>query len=187
LEETVTVAVPHDGLVGAVRSALVDCPPASTTSKDVVSRLPGVVEVLGPATLFFAVDAPAPVHQRRVVQASLGELEGLLAAAPSDEVAESGLLDVTSSVSIIRDDDGSVIAACGYRHWPYGIAHLCVLTQPERRGEGAARAVAATAISLALDENLLPQWRARPEASKAVARALGLAELGEQLSLRVEG
>ena len=44
---------------------------------------------------------------------------------------------------------------------------------------------AALAYAQALAMGLVPQWRARPEASKGVARALGLTELGEQLSLRL--
>jgi hypothetical protein len=38
-------------------------------------------------------------------------------------------------------------------------------------------------IGRALDEGLLPQWRARPAASQGLARRLGLVELGAQLSL----
>jgi GNAT superfamily N-acetyltransferase len=152
---------------------------------DVINRIPGVVEVLGPSTLFFAVDALAPTPGRHVGLASPGDVDDLLAAVPPDEAQESGLLEVTSTVFVTKGDDGSVIAACGYRHWPQNIAHLCVLAHPTHRGEGAGRAVAARAISHALEEKLLPQWRARPEASRALARALGLTELGDQLSLLI--
>jgi len=186
LAGTVTVAVPDAGLVDLVGHALRGLPAVSMTSEDVTGRLPGVVEVKGPAALFFAVESPVPARHFEVVQASVDELDGLLASVPVDELDESGISEVTSSVSVIRDSHGAVVAACGYRHWPHGIAHMCVLTQPEHRGRGAARAVGATAVSRALDEGLLPQWRARPGASKAVARALGLLELGEQLSVRVE-
>ncbi|NEC07096.1 GNAT family N-acetyltransferase, partial [Streptomyces sp. SID7909] len=39
----------------------------------------------------------------------------------------------------------------------------------------------------ALAADRLPQWRARPEASRRVARALGYRELGSQLSVRLHG
>jgi len=50
--------------------------------------------------------------------------------------------------------------------------------------DGHARRAAAAATRQAITENLLPQWRARPPASQALARSLGLIELGAQLSLQ---
>lgn len=76
------------------------------------------------------------------------------------------------------------MAAAGYRAWPSDTAHLSVLTAPAERGRGLARAV-ATAVAAALQADLLPQWRSRPEASRRVARALGFRELGAQLSIRL--
>jgi hypothetical protein len=43
----------------------------------------------------------------------------------------------------------------------------------------------AAAVAEALAEGLLPQWRARLAASKAVASSLGFIDLGAQVSLRV--
>ena len=182
LEDTVTVVVPHDDLVGAVRSALADVPAALM---DVTTRLRGVAEVLGPAMLFFAVDTLPPAPEYHVYPAVPGDVDNLLAASTPDEAKESGLLGVTSAVFVTKTDNGSITAACGFSHWPQNIAHLCVLAHPDHRREGAGRAVANRAISDALEQDLLPQWRARPEASKSMARSLGLTELGEQLSLRI--
>ncbi|MFE2695226.1 GNAT family N-acetyltransferase [Streptomyces mirabilis] len=61
-----------------------------------------------------------------------------------------------------------------------------LLTAPGERGRGLARRVASAAVAQALDDGLLPQWRARPMASRNVARALGFRELGSQLSLRLD-
>ncbi|PWS40209.1 GNAT family N-acetyltransferase, partial [Streptomyces sp. ZEA17I] len=41
------------------------------------------------------------------------------------------------------------------------------------------------ATAHALAAGLLPQWRARPAASRRVAAALGYRELGAQLSVRL--
>ncbi|GIF69144.1 hypothetical protein Ais01nite_71790 [Asanoa ishikariensis] len=60
-----------------------------------------------------------------------------------------------------------------------------MLTAPEHRGRGLARAVAGAATTEALAVGLLPQWRARPEASRRVGRVLGYRELGWQLSVRL--
>jgi len=60
-----------------------------------------------------------------------------------------------------------------------------VLTAPAARGRGLARAAASAAVAHAIGEGRLPQWRARPEASRRVARALGFRELGSQVSIRL--
>ncbi|WP_425321545.1 GNAT family N-acetyltransferase [Catellatospora chokoriensis] len=78
-----------------------------------------------------------------------------------------------------------VVAAAGYRRWPGQAAHMCVLTAPPHRGRGLARIVGGAAVADALANDLLPQWRARPEPSRRVARALGFHELGTQLSVRI--
>ncbi|WP_326702558.1 GNAT family N-acetyltransferase [Streptomyces cyaneofuscatus] len=78
-----------------------------------------------------------------------------------------------------------MLAAAGYAHWPRDTAHLCVLTAPDARGGGLARRVASEATAHALAAGLLPQWRARPAASRRVAAALGYRELGAQLSVRL--
>jgi GNAT superfamily N-acetyltransferase len=132
------------------------------TIEDVVGQLPGVVEVKGPAALFFAVESPVPARHVEVVQASVDELDGLLASVPFDELDESGMSEVTSSVSVIRDSDGEVVAACGYQHWPHGIAHMCVLTQPEHRGRGAAHAVGAAAVKHALGRRQVDPGQLEP-------------------------
>ncbi|WP_431931539.1 GNAT family N-acetyltransferase [Micromonospora sp. RP3T] len=69
--------------------------------------------------------------------------------------------------------------------WPGEAAHLCVLTRPDQRGRGLARAVASRAVADGLTKRLLPQWRARPGPSPRVARALGFRVLGGQLSVRL--
>ncbi|GAA2750536.1 GNAT family N-acetyltransferase [Kitasatospora cinereorecta] len=76
-----------------------------------------------------------------------------------------------------------MVAAAGYRRWPRDTAHLSVLTAAGHRGRGLARATASAAVAHALSRSLLPQWRARPDASRGVAAALGFRELGTQLSL----
>ncbi|MCC5575676.1 GNAT family N-acetyltransferase [Microtetraspora sp. AC03309] len=62
-------------------------------------------------------------------------------------------------------------------------AQLSVLTAATYRGHGRARLVASVAVADALVNGLPPQWRARPESSRRVARALGFREFGSQTSL----
>ncbi|MFJ1589480.1 GNAT family N-acetyltransferase [Kitasatospora albolonga] len=112
------------------------------------------------------------------------ELRALSAEAGEADAGESGLEEITSPVFVVRDGAARVLAAAGYAHWPRDTAHLCVLTAPGARGRGLARQVAHEATAHALAAGLLPQWRARPAASRRVAAALGYRELGGQLSVR---
>ena len=111
-------------------------------------------------------------------------VQDLLARVPVEDVDESGLADITSPAVVVRTGSAT-LAAAGYRVWPASTAHVGVLTATAERGRGLARAVASAAVAHSLDSGLMPQWRARPEASRRVARALGFLELGSQLSLRL--
>ena len=154
------------------------------TTPDVVrSRLPPTTAVLGPAALFYPPAGFGPGAVPGVVDVAPAEIGELLAAVPPDEADESGLAEVAGRLSASRTAGGDLAAACGWRPWPNGVAHLSVLTHPDHRRRGHARRAATAAIGRAIDEGLLPQWRARPPASRALARRLGLVELGAQLSL----
>ncbi|WP_422770554.1 GNAT family N-acetyltransferase [Plantactinospora sp. WMMC1484] len=170
-----------------VRGGLSGLPLTAMTDPAVVDgRLP-VVEILGPASLAYCDVAgfrPVGFGLVEMVPAGPAELGVLLASVPAEDAGESGLAEVTSPMFVVRAGS-EVIAAAGYRTWPSSTAHVSVLTLPTERGRGYARMVAAAAVSHALDGGLLPQWRARPEASRRVARALGFRELGSQLSIRL--
>lgn len=175
---------PDDHTADVLRRALDRLPAsAATDSTRVRTELP-VTDVLGPATLAY-LDAPefrAPSHVG--VQRVDDGLDELLARVPADEAGESGLADITSDAFVVRDGN-RVVAAAGYHRWVDTAAHVCVLTAPDHRGRGLATAVAAAAVQHAMTDGLLPQWRARPEPSRRVARALGFRELGAQLSIRL--
>jgi GNAT acetyltransferase len=184
LDGSVTACVPRPDLVRPVAAGLADLTPREATSPDIVrARLPVSRAVLGPAALFYP-PAGFKAHWRSgVEEACRGDVEDLITSASPDELDESGVHEITGPLFISRASTGDVAAACGYRCWPNHVAHLSVLTHSTHRREGHARRAAETAISHAIAEHLLPQWRARPEGSRALARRLGLVELGAQLSL----
>jgi GNAT superfamily N-acetyltransferase len=186
IQETVTVSVPAGHLAEPIRLALRGLSPLETTSAErVKERIRGVSDVLGPASLFYPTANPfASSDDAEVEVADPSELEDLVRSSPAEEVGESGLAEVELPASIIRQD-GLVVAACGWRLWPHGIAHLSVLTKPGHRREGLGRLVSAHAIARAVEAGLIPQWRARPLASKELARSLGLVEMGSQLSIKI--
>jgi GNAT superfamily N-acetyltransferase len=165
-----------------VRAAVEGLSPSEATSPTVLRHhLRGIVETLGPASLFYftedGVVAPADV-------VTVDSIAALVAAASAADLDESGIEHVTSPTFAIVDD-GVPVAACGYRDWPHGIAHVSVLTHPDHRNRGLARRVGRAAAADAIGRAHVPQWRARPESSKAVARAIGFRELGTQLSVRL--
>ncbi|QNP74588.1 GNAT family N-acetyltransferase [Streptomyces roseirectus] len=137
-------------------------------------------EVLGPAILSYLPHATTPP----TTATPHGDLRTLLSAASPRDIAESCITDVDSPLFAVHDGP-RVLAAAGYATWPASTAHLCVLTAPAARGRGLAGEVALVAVEHALRAGLLPQWRARLQASRRVAVKLGFREVGEQVSARL--
>ncbi|MEU6146145.1 GNAT family N-acetyltransferase [Streptomyces sp. NPDC047081] len=133
-------------------------------------------------------DALGPARAGAVTVAQLlpdhPELRRLEEAAGQDDAGEAALDEITSPAFVVQED-ARAVAAAGYRTWPGRTAHICVLTAPRARGRGLARVAGSAAVAPALAAGLLPQWRARPPASRRVAAALGFEELGAQLSLEL--
>ncbi|WP_328946720.1 GNAT family N-acetyltransferase [Streptomyces sp. NBC_00250] len=183
------VTAPTVSAAGVLRRALASVPTDSLTRPEKVQAVLPVSEVLGPATLAYLSGAdfrPAPADGTvEHLDPGHPSLQGLLRSAGPDDVAESGVEEITSPVFVVREGT-EVVAAAGYRAWPAETAHVCVLTHPQWRGRHLARQVASAAVAHALTVGLLPQWRARPPASRRVARSLGFRELGSQLSFRLD-
>jgi GNAT superfamily N-acetyltransferase len=187
LGSAVIATAPDGDVAEVVRQALTGLSVTSVTDPAAVRGTLPVSETLGPATLAYCDAAgfrPAESHAVETIPADHADLATLLAQVPADDAEEAGLAEITSSVFVVRTGR-KVAAAAGYRAWPGNTAHVSVLTAPAERGRGLARAVATAAVTDALRAGLLPQWRARPEASRRVARALGFRELGSQLSVQL--
>jgi hypothetical protein len=187
LESAVIATAPDRDVAETVRRALNDLPTTAMTDSAAVRDTLPVDETLGPATLAYCDAAgfrPADSTAVEMIHANHADLKTLLARVSADDADESGLAEITSPAFVVRTET-EVIAAAGHRAWPGNTAHISVLTAPAERGQGLARVVATAAITNALQSGLLPQWRARPEASRRVARALGFHELGSQLSIHL--
>ncbi|GAA2571739.1 hypothetical protein GCM10010435_52740 [Winogradskya consettensis] len=181
LGEAAIATTPDEDSARIVRQALDGLPATATTDPSVLP----VLDTLGPATLAYCGPASfRPAVDGGVESIPADLLGALLAGVPADDDAEAGLEDITSPAFVLHAGN-DIVAAAGYRLWPCETAHLSVLTAPEHRRRGLARLVASAAVSHALDAGLLPQWRARPEPSRRVARALGFQEWGSQLSVRL--
>lgn len=189
LSDSAIVTAPTDRAAQVLRRVLAGMPTNSLTSPEVVAAELPVQEVLGPAALgYVSRDGFRPVPGSRSVERLAPghqDLTALVKSVPSGDAGESGMDEITSAAFVVRKG-ADVVAAAGFQAWPAAVAHLCVLTAPGERGRGLARQVASAAVAQALADGLLPQWRARPMASRHVARALGFRELGSQLSLRLD-
>jgi len=187
IDDTVTVSVPREEMKPLFETSLADAEPAEAADRAaLLDRLPPVSALLGPASLFYPLGpvAAGPLFPA-VVQESVEEVNGLQASVSAEELEEGGVNRLTGQVFVLRSAHIPV-AVCGYRAWPAGIAHLCVLTHPLHRRAGFGEAVARAALREALAEGRLPQWRARLMPSRNLARKLGLVELGAQVSFQIE-
>jgi RimJ/RimL family protein N-acetyltransferase len=179
---------PDPGAARLIRQGLAGLPAASLTDAYLLrNRLP-VAALLGPASLAYLDPAefrpwPGPAASTPL---SLDDpdFRRFVRAADPGEVEESGIEEITTPAFAIRER-GQVVTAAGYRDWPCGTAHLSVLTAAGARDRGLARAAASAAVAHAIAEGRLPQWRARPLASRRVASAIGFRELGFQVSIRL--
>ena len=181
---TITVSVPRPELESPVTSALRTLTSDEATTPEIVTRLiPPTRATLGPATLFYP-PAGLLTEAGRRDEAGHAELSELIAAANAEDLEESGIASIEHSTFVSRTADGTIAAACGYHRWPNNVAHLAVLTHPAHRRRGHGRRAARSAMQCALDVGLLPQWRARPIASQALARSIGLTAIGTQLCLQ---
>jgi RimJ/RimL family protein N-acetyltransferase len=190
LGDSVLATAPDHAAARLVERALSGLPAASLTDTVVLSRRLPVAEVLGPAALAYLDPAEFRPQPGAAVTTPMGPdhpgFRQFLLAADADDLNESGIQEITTPAFAVREH-AQVVAAAGYRDWPCGAAHLSVLTAAEARGRGLARAAASVAVAHALQEGRLPQWRARPQASRHVAHALGFRELGFQVSIRLAG
>jgi RimJ/RimL family protein N-acetyltransferase len=172
-----------------IEQALSAVPVESVTDDRVLRGKLHPAEILGPARLAYLEAADFRQHRFadiQVLDSTDPALQRFLNHAEAGDLSESGMQQISSPAFAIREQD-EIIAAAGYRDWPGNVAHLSVLTAAQARGRGLAQATASAAVSHALAEGKLPQWRARPLASRRVAANLGFRHIGSQVSIRLSG
>ena len=139
------------------------------------------LEVRGPACLaYWPISSSQPPLRG---QAELLEGDGLASLRSLRDVApvewEEAGIGPDSRVFGLRAE-GQIVAVAGYERWSGEIAQLQVFCHPGYRRRGLAAESLKAAISHALADNLLPQYRARDgnAASLALARRVGFVEYG---------
>lgn len=146
------------------------------------------------------VVGPAPIHYGS--SASLDLRDGRRAMELDDDEAavqrlrdacgtewDAGGSDVKEGVPLfgVFDEGRQLAALAGYQVWNGKIAHIAIVTHPDRRGRGFARAAVARAAEHALGKGLLPQYRTlrANDAGMAVAKRLGFVEYGFSVYVRM--
>jgi len=83
------------------------------------------------------------------------------------------VLDREPNFGVFSGND--IVAASGYLNMGGVLAYIGVVTHPQHRGKGHAKAVVSATMSYAFERDLVPMWRtpASNEAAVAVARSLG--------------
>jgi GNAT superfamily N-acetyltransferase len=184
VEDTLTVHVPDERRRDLAEIAMTGLSATEAVSVDVLGSRLMITAAIGPSSLFYAMDG-VDRHGEAGEVVEDDVLADLRDSVSKEELNESGLSDLRGIVSVRRSRSGEIASACGWINWPFDIAHLCVLTHPRHRGRGFAKMVGTDAINRAETAGLIPQWRARVPASKAVARGIGMTELGTQLRISV--
>jgi len=139
------------------------------------------LEVRGPAYLAYwptSFSRPSLRGQAELLAGDgLTSLGGLRDVAPA-EWEEAGIRP-DSRVFGVRME-GQIVAVAGYERWSGEIAQFQVFCHPGYRRRGLAAESLKTAISHALADNLLPQYRARDgnAASLALAKRVGFVAYG---------
>lgn len=121
----------------------------------------------------------------------------LLRRCPPDDVDEADLAGSgepagrpgppPDRVYVLLDDDHRPLAAAAYRELGSLVADLRALTAPPQRRTGLAATVATLCAHDALDDGLIPLWRARRDniAARRLSAVLGYHEWGTLVTARV--
>jgi len=111
-------------------------------------------------------------------------VERLQEGVSAGEWDESGLSGMPNRWAALTPE-GRVAALAGFERWGTDIAQMGVATSPAERGRGYAAAAAGEAMTAALDDGLVAQWRCQVgnAASERLAAYLGLTLLGRQAAV----
>lgn len=191
-------AVPAATVVRIAGATVVGAPPSA------LDRLRGLAPsaLLDPGSLMHALEGHGPTlfgaaelayldagsflpaPSRTASAARRDEARHLLGSLPSAERDESGLEEM-DRWWVVRESDGTLVAVAGCETWNDALAHLGIAVVPEARGTGAGAAAASAAITQALDDGLVVQWRSgvRNQASRRLGARLGAVPLGRQVTV----
>jgi GNAT superfamily N-acetyltransferase len=152
---------------------------------------PGRVgKVIGPAPISYGSRESLDLRDaaRAIAVPSEPASVAALRAACGDDWHDGGSKAQGEPLFGCVDETGQLAALASYQVWDSAIAHIYIITHPNRRGRGFARAAVARAAEHALAAGLLPQYRTlRANAPAiAVAKRLGFTEYGFSVYVRMQ-
>lgn len=150
-----------------------------------------VQKIIGPALIGYCAAALPPLvgtnrtRQLRAVDQHL--VTSLQAACSSEEWEHGGSDDANECRFGAFDEQGHLVALAGYEIWNADIAHIAIISHPQRRGQGFALRAVHHAATHALEAGLLPQYRTLKAntTSIAIAQHLGFTEYGFSMYVRL--
>jgi GNAT superfamily N-acetyltransferase len=160
-------------------------------SGSVIAATPpsGLERVIGPAFIGYADaatfqgcdDAGARLLEDSDAQA----MRDLRAACADEEWEHGGAAPRATAVGIF--ESGELAALASYQRWGDWIAHVSIVTHPQRRGRGLGRRAVSAITRLALRGGLVAQYRTLVEnrPSLALAERLGFRRYALTLALRI--
>jgi RimJ/RimL family protein N-acetyltransferase len=139
---------------------------------------------IGTASLSYRDARPVKRVSAMTEPADRAMVEKLQGSVSTDEWEESGLSAMPRRWAALTPD-GRLAALAGYERWGADIAQMGVAADPAERGRGYAAAAAAAAMTSALHDGLVVQWRCRVgnAASERLATCLGFAPMGRQTAV----
>ncbi|PRB76746.1 GNAT family N-acetyltransferase [Arthrobacter sp. MYb214] len=147
-------------------------------------------QALGEAELYYCDTAPPTPSLRPTASRQQEHAIALENICLPDDSAEVGLSEMESTFVLLSDCNNGPqpLAGAGYDIWEGKLAHLGVLTAPEKRQSGFGSNAVAIAMEQAMNCGLIPQWRARTDNTASIRTALraGFEYVGTQTSVILE-
>lgn len=184
-EGKVAISHPHDRA-----DVLRACLPETLFSPGLfASSFPGKV-VIGPAYIGYAqrLAGDSSCTVQPLDGSHRPDADALREACPEMEWDHGGS-EVGDVVASGVFTGGKLVALAGYEIWDGGIAHISIVSHPDHRGRGHARAAVADVARRALAAGLLPQYRTLEANAPSIriAESLGFIHYATSVAVRLGG
>jgi hypothetical protein len=145
--------------------------------------------IIGPAFIGYA-DAGTYVscdhgQARLLDESDRDAIAALRSSCGAVEWEHGGATNATTCVGVFRETGLASLAS--YEIWGERIAHIAIIAHPSYRGQGLARSAVSAITKVALDYELVAQYRTlvSNQPSMAIARRLGFQGYALSLAIRM--
>lgn len=177
--ERLIIASPPDR-AELIKEATFGITPEEAFSVDWLQRVFGddAEKIRGPAEVCYADETSfraEPNSGRALLASEYDAYRALVESLDPKEIEEIGGVRSDAFPAFGAFSDGILCSVTNYEVWEPSIAQIHIITHPNYRRRGFARAAVQALAAEALDRGLILQWRAHAwnESSLSLARALG--------------